>query len=235
MTTVANTTIEAIRSLIQDHLEPGDQLPSEQELVRDVGVSRATIRDALARLATDGIIHKRWGIGSFVAEPTPRTATGMLAIRPGIPGLLATTGGTPSVHRFDAAESRADPELFPDFPETPTLSLVRVFALDGIPVISIQDRLVYEPGRERIDLLPLESVDTLVADVLEGVGIDFSSFEVELWATRLDKEGCSAFDLTRSEPVIETRGVGADAAGRRILVSRGLYRTRIVRLSLTVT
>jgi len=234
MPTVANTTIETIQSLIRDQLKPGDQLPSEQELVRQVGVSRATIRDALARLSRDGVIQKRWGVGTFVSEHVPPTATGMLSIRPGIPGLLATTGGTPSVHRFEAIEAACDPDLFPDFPNTPTLSLLRVFALDGVPAVAIEDRLVCEFASGRIDPLPLESVDTLVADVFERVGIDFSSLEVELWAAQLNKERRAIFDLTRSEPAIETKGVGSDADGRRILVSRGTYRTRVVRLSLTV-
>jgi len=234
MSRVANSTIEAIHLLITDHLKPGDQLPSEQDLVRQIGVSRATVRDALTRLAAEGVVQRRWGVGTFVTQPSPRTASGILSLRPGIPGLLATTGGTPSVHRFKAAEASSDPELFPDFPETPTLSLLRVFALDGVPAIAIQDRLVCEFGRGRIDPLPLESVDTLVPDVLERVGIDFSSLEVEMWTAQLDKAGRETFDLTRSEPVIETKGVGSDADGRRILVSRGTYRTSVVHLSLTI-
>ncbi len=234
MTTIADTTIETIQSLIRSQLRPGDRLPSEQELVHQVGVSRATVRDALARLSADGLIQKRWGVGTFVTEPAPPTATGLLSIRPGIPGLLATTGGSPSVSRFEVTESPSAPDLFPDFPDTPTLSLLRVFALDGVPAVAIQDRLVCEFGRDRIDPLPLESVDTLVADVFERVGIDFSSLKVELWAATLAQERCSIFQLTGSEPAMETKGVGSDANGRRIVVSRGTYRTRVVRLSLTV-
>ncbi len=234
MTTIANTTIRTIQSLIRNQLQPGDRLPSEQEFAHQFGVSRATVRDALARLSADGIIQKRWGVGTFVAEPAPPTATGLLSIRPGIPGLLATTGGSPSVSRFEVKEATSDPDLFPDFPDMPTLSLLRVFALDGVPAVAIQDRLVCEFGQSRIDPLPLESVDTLVADVFQRVGVDFSSLKVELWAADLSKERRSIFDLTRSEPAMETRGVGSDADGRRILVSRGIYRTSVVRLSLTV-
>lgn len=234
VSSVANATIDAIRRMIQEHLEPGDRLPAEQELVQKIGVSRATVRDALARLAADGSIEKRWGVGTFVARK-PQTGFGMLSLRPGIPGILATAGGTPSVYRFDYVETPPEPELFPDFPDTPTLSMVRVFALDGVPAIATRDRIVREFEGGRIDPEPLRSIDTLVADVLAEAGIEFSWLEVELWAGDLDKAGRSLFDLSRLEPVIETKGVGFHADSRRILVSRGTYRTDVVHLSLVVS
>lgn len=234
ITGVANSTVDAVRRLMADHLKPGDRLPAEHELVQKIGVSRATVRDALARLAADGSIEKRWGVGTFVARK-PQTGFGMLSLRPGIPGILATAGGTPSVYRFDSVETPPDPELFPDFPDTPTLSMVRVFALDGVPAIAIRDRMVREFEGGRIDPEPLRSIDTLVADVLAAVRVEFSWLEVELWATDLDKAGRSLFDLTGPEPVIETGGVGFSADSRRILVSRGTYRTKVVHLSLVVS
>ncbi|MFV2044320.1 MAG: GntR family transcriptional regulator [Anaerolineales bacterium] len=234
MSNVLSTTIEAIQLLIHQHPESTDRLPSEKELVERLGVSRSTVRTALTRLEVEGIVERRWGVGTFVAKDKPHTGFGILSIRPGIPGLLATTGGTPSVYRFNFTEEPPDPELFPDFPETPTLSLVRVFALDGVPAVAIRDRIVGEFEGGRIDPSALQSVDTLVADVLEEVGVNFRSLEVELWAADLDDEGCSFLDLSRSEPVVETRGRGFDAKGRRILIARGVYRTRVVELSLTV-
>lgn len=234
MSSVANVTIEAIRRMIQDHLTPGDRLPAEQELVQKFGVSRATVRDALARLAADGSIEKRWGVGTFVAYK-PQTGFGLLSLRPGIPGILATVGGTPSVHRFEYTEAPPEPELFPDFPDAPTLSMVRVFALDGVPVIAIRDRMVREFEGRRIDPEPLRSIDTLVVDVLAEAGVEFSRLEVELSAGELDRAGRSLFELSRPEPVIETSGVGFRADSSRILVSRGTYRTNVVHLSLAVS
>lgn len=234
MSNVVIPTVEAINRLIQDRLGPGDRLPSEEQLVRQLGVSRSTVRDALARLATDGVVEKRWGVGTFVAEGRTSTAFGMLSIRPGIPGILATTGGTPSVYRFGFTESPPDPQIFPDFPEALTLSLVRVFALDAVPVIAIRDRVVGEFEGRRLDPRPLLSVDTLVADVFAAVGVDFNSLEVDLFASHVGEEDRSLFDISRSEPVIETRARGLDAGGRQIVQARGIYRTRVVNLRLVV-
>lgn len=53
-------------------LAAGDALPTEQSLCDQFGVSRITVRRALADLAEEGLIERRHGIGSFVTEqPRP--------------------------------------------------------------------------------------------------------------------------------------------------------------------
>jgi DNA-binding GntR family transcriptional regulator len=49
-------------------LAPGDPLPSENALAQTYGVSRLTIRRALADLARAGIVRTEHGVGSFVAS-----------------------------------------------------------------------------------------------------------------------------------------------------------------------
>ncbi|MDZ4135247.1 MAG: FadR/GntR family transcriptional regulator [Paracoccaceae bacterium] len=48
-------------------LRPGDRLPTEHELTGATGVSRAVVREAVARLKTDGLVTSRQGVGAFVA------------------------------------------------------------------------------------------------------------------------------------------------------------------------
>jgi len=46
----------------------GGRLPPEEELARDLGVSRATVRAALQSLAEDGIVSRRRRHGTVVNE-----------------------------------------------------------------------------------------------------------------------------------------------------------------------
>jgi GntR family transcriptional regulator len=52
-------------------LAPGDALPTEQMLCDQFGVSRITVRRALADLSDAGLIERRQGVGSFVREQPP--------------------------------------------------------------------------------------------------------------------------------------------------------------------
>src|SRR5262245_57420160 len=52
-------------------LTAGDPLPTEQALCDQFGVSRITVRRALADLADAGLIERRQGVGSFVRDHPP--------------------------------------------------------------------------------------------------------------------------------------------------------------------
>lgn len=59
----------AIRSSVERGVvEPGQVLPSERELARQLAVSRVTVRKAIAGLVEDGVLTQRHGAGTFVAE-----------------------------------------------------------------------------------------------------------------------------------------------------------------------
>ena len=52
------------------HAKPGEALPTEEELCRQYGVSRITVRRAIADLAARGLVSRKRGVGSFVtAQP----------------------------------------------------------------------------------------------------------------------------------------------------------------------
>ena len=50
-------------------MAPGDRLPGERELCELLGVSRASVREALRSLETRGLVRVRHGKGVFVAAP----------------------------------------------------------------------------------------------------------------------------------------------------------------------
>lgn len=58
-----------LNQIEQGIFKPGTKLPSESELIECFGVSRITIRSALAELIDEGVINSIKGKGSFVASP----------------------------------------------------------------------------------------------------------------------------------------------------------------------
>jgi GntR family transcriptional regulator len=61
---------ESVRErIVSGAVRPGERLPSEPELARTFSTSRLTVRHALARLEYDGMIERRPGRGTFVAQP----------------------------------------------------------------------------------------------------------------------------------------------------------------------
>ena len=60
------TQIEAL--ILRGILRPGERLPSERDLASQMGVSRPSLREALADLERDGLVETRRGSGAYVAQ-----------------------------------------------------------------------------------------------------------------------------------------------------------------------
>ena len=57
--------------------EPGGRLPSEPALAKDLGVSRATLREAMRMFETQGLIRRRQGSGTYVTHPSQVFESGL--------------------------------------------------------------------------------------------------------------------------------------------------------------
>ncbi len=56
---------------------PGERLPSEPALAKQLGVSRATLREAMRAFEGQGLIRRRQGIGTFVVSHVQVIETGL--------------------------------------------------------------------------------------------------------------------------------------------------------------
>jgi GntR family transcriptional regulator len=55
----------------------GEKLPSEPALAKILGVSRATLREAMRTFETEGLIRRKQGVGTFVVHPLQVIDTGL--------------------------------------------------------------------------------------------------------------------------------------------------------------
>lgn len=80
-TKVYEQVIEQIKGMITNGvLKKGDRLPSERELVEQLGISRASIREALRSLEIIGLIESKQGEGNFIRENFDNTLFEPLSI-----------------------------------------------------------------------------------------------------------------------------------------------------------
>lgn len=68
---ISDQVFEQIRELIyRGELKPGEQLLPERELASSLEVSRTTVRNAINKLVTLGLLEHRQGQGTFVTIPS---------------------------------------------------------------------------------------------------------------------------------------------------------------------
>ena len=60
------------RSIESGELKPGDSIPTEQDLVDQYGLSRATVRQAILQLVNEGYLRRQKSKGTFVTSPPQR-------------------------------------------------------------------------------------------------------------------------------------------------------------------
>jgi GntR family transcriptional regulator len=56
------------QAITNNELEPGTLVPREQELAARLGLSRQTVNQALSSLARRGLVTRRRGVGTFIAD-----------------------------------------------------------------------------------------------------------------------------------------------------------------------
>ena len=54
--------------ILEGSLKPGDRLPPERELATELGVSRPSLREAIQKLASKGMVQSRQGGGTYVTD-----------------------------------------------------------------------------------------------------------------------------------------------------------------------
>lgn len=123
----------------------GDQLPTEAEVGQTYGVSRSTVRQALAMLEAQGLIEVRHGRGSFVSDVADSSVirAGLQELQ-SISSTIAEMGRTPRMlyhHRLLRKATAAEQERF-GLPEgEEVLDIQRRIQADGVTVAYSYDIL----------------------------------------------------------------------------------------------
>lgn len=200
----------------------GDRLPTERELSTQLSVSRLTIRAAMDRLAQRGVIVRRQGSGTYVAEPKLRQDASHLrgffedSVDQGVfpvsqliesveilatkhlAGMLEIRVGE-SIYRVVRARG---PRSGPVVLET---SYFPVSVVPGLLTMDLEHSSIYRLMDREFQARPIrarQSIEVILAQAAEA----------------------TLLGVPKSSPVLLVERVAWDAQGRTVEYARDLYR-----------
>ncbi len=194
---------ELLRNILTSH-QPGDRLASEVELSKKLGVSRASVREALAKLAAEGVVERRWGDGTFVAPAKTHMVARLEELAP-LSEIITRHGHSCEVEVVEVCR-KSGPSAAHEMLEVPAShpiwSIGRVYVVDGERALHVQD---------------------FVPDVLNGKSFDASTVTQDLLPLLAREYGVTVTHaVTTLEPARPSAGVAS-----QLRTSRGTVLLRI--------
>ena len=173
--------------IVTGEYRSGDRLPSEAELCAMYGVSRMTVRRAVALLVRDGVVFTENGRGTFVRAPGLGAATFDLSSLRRLVDDPATTVKI-SEARIVSPSPRVCRKLAVDA-ESHVVAIKRVLSSAGEPVFYHSEYLVFDPRRP---LVEAEYGVTALRDLLANAGTSgFKYGRLDLHASTLTEAEAS--------------------------------------------
>jgi len=194
---------EAIAAMIAP-MQPGDQLPTEPVLAKRLGVSRATLREALRTFVERGVLVRQQGIGTFVASRIPTLEAG-LEVLESLDRMAQRLGLSTEVTHLESVERRATPTELAGLglPETQAVEVLVVNR-----VITVED----EPVADLRDVVPLAYLrqtdldDTFNGSVLELLlkrNLMLSTSRTEIIAEEADAYNATRLNVKRGTALLK--------------------------------
>ena len=202
-------------------LAPGSALASEAELVAQFGVSRGTVRQALAALRAEGLISGGRGRRAVVARPALSQSFDEMV---SFSAWARRLGRTPAARTLELARRRcpaAVAALLGLEPGSPVFQYTRVRLLDGEPVMVEHSTFVEPLGRL---LLDFDLDGGSVYEQLGAHGVALAEADQQISAVLPNAELANLLDIGRRVPLLEVRRRVYDRSGAPVELSYDSYR-----------
>jgi len=224
-----------LRKMVTVDLGPGDRLPSEKELAEHFGVSRNTVRESLLTLWDEGLVVRRWGVGTFVRDSSQHPTQSISTVVPmhefvGSSSEKITLAEV-SIERIPCPD-KAAAALSID-PGTEIWFIDRSFAFNDAPAFILQDWVPTVINGRTIDPTPLNDVNAGLLNLLRDTArCKITRMEAEFNAIAASEGLAMRFRVPLGHPLIAAEQVSVDNAGDIAIFSRNYYHTDVSSLHL---
>ena len=201
-------------------LQPGDRLPSDAELVAEFGVSRMTARNAMQRLAEEGLVARHRGRGSFVAPPAAHRRTDRLMTFSSEMARRGRVASSRLLSRRVRPASRLEAAALGLTAGESVVEVRRIRLADGTPM-AVESAVLVQACATAVLAADLER-GSLHAAILGG-GIALRRGTGTVSAATATAEDARLLAIRRGDPLLVERRVITDDDGRRIEATESRY------------
>ena len=201
-------------------IRPGSRLPPEPELAAELGVSRATLREALRSLEEDGFVHRARGRGTFVTY-RPRLQNN-LDVNFGVTEAIRQAGlvpGTEGLSVDEASASTEEARRLAVLPGDPLMVVERVRTANGRPVVYSRDILPRSLVGDHDDVFERLAGGSIYALLERDLGVVVQHGVASFEPLKADRRVATKLRVIRGALILYLRQVDYDEGGRPVLYS----------------
>lgn len=203
-------------SLLIAETEPGTQLPSEPRLAEDLGVSRASLREAMRTFETKGLLERKQGVGTFVIHPTQVFDSGLENLI-SLETIAEQIGLKVSMGELQVRRKKLDPKASRELGLTGSEEVIyvsRVILAEDKPIAYLEDNLP-------VDVISEEEVrfhftGSVLDLLIKRDDIPLASSKCDISAIGATAELAAALQIQPSQPLLVFSSLLFSTRGRVI-------------------
>ena len=208
--------------ILNGELEPSSRLPGELSLAAEYGISRVTVRRALDTLASDGLIDRRPGSGTFVRKGN--SVQPIVADLSNVLSHLVEMGRRTGVRLLSFAYVNPPESVAVSLglePGERTQRSIRVRLIDGAPFSYL---VTHVPERIGVTYSEADLASMPLLGLLERSGIVVDEASQSIGATLAGPDIAEALELEIGSPLLSLTRVVWDPSGQGVEHLHALYR-----------
>lgn len=221
-------------SEIIQNAQRGTKLPSEPDLAKQLGVSRATLREAMRTFESQGLLRRRQGLGTFVVGPLQVIESG-LEILESIETQAEKIGLKVTMIGCDISQIEASPEQAGKLnvtTGTPLMQICRVILTGDAPVAYLID--ILPEGILSPEMLSKDFTGSVLDLLIKDEDVPLSYSETDISATQAPGDVAKALDIQRGDTLLLLNAILYDREGKPVDLSHsyflpGNFRLHIIR------